>query len=40
MQVIEGLNAIKAARKMMGATKPQESEPGTIRGDYGIDMGR
>ena len=24
----------------MGATKPQDSAPGTIRGDYAVDMGR
>ena len=27
-------------RKMLGATKPQDSEPGTIRGDLCIDVGR
>jgi len=25
---------------MMGATKPSDSAPGTIRGDFGIDTGR
>lgn len=25
---------------MLGATKPFESNPGTIRGDYAIDVGR
>lgn len=24
----------------IGATKPQDSNPGTIRGDYAVDMGR
>lgn len=38
--VWEGPNVILAARKMMGATNPQESAPGTIRGDYSLDMGR
>jgi len=32
--VWEGENIIKLARTMMGATKPEESNPGTIRGDY------
>ena len=32
--VWEGENVIKLARSMMGATKPEESNPGTIRGDY------
>ncbi|NET85398.1 MAG: nucleoside-diphosphate kinase, partial [Moorea sp. SIO1F2] len=26
--------------KIIGATKPLEAEPGTIRGDYGLDTGR
>ncbi|HEU5140027.1 MAG TPA: nucleoside-diphosphate kinase [Bacillales bacterium] len=34
--VWEGENVIATARKMMGATNPEESEPGTIRGDYGV----
>lgn len=33
--VIEGENAVKVARKIIGATNPQEAEPGTIRADYG-----
>lgn len=36
----QGTNIVKTARKMMGETKPQESNPGTIRGDYCIDVGR
>ena len=32
--VWEGENVIKLARTMMGATKPEDSNPGTIRGDY------
>lgn len=32
--VWEGENIIKLARTMMGATKPEDSNPGTIRGDY------
>merc|ERR1719198_1949644 len=38
--VWEGDNAVVSGRKMLGATKPLESEPGTIRGDFGIDVGR
>ena len=36
--VIEGRNAIKLARKIMGATNALDSEPGTIRGDFSIDV--
>lgn len=32
--VIQGVNVIDIARKMMGATNPQEASPGTIRFDY------
>ena len=32
--VFEGAQAIKLVRKMVGATEPASSEPGTIRGDY------
>lgn len=32
--VIEGNNAIAAARKLMGKTDPKEADPGTIRADY------
>ncbi len=38
--VWEGNNVVKTGRKMLGATRPDESEPGTIRGDYAIDVGR
>ena len=38
--VWEGPNVIVSARKLIGATKPVDSEPGTIRGDYAIDIGR
>lgn len=31
---LEGADAITVVRKMMGATKPAEAEPGTIRGDF------
>lgn len=38
--VWQGKGVVAAARKMIGATNPLNSEPGTIRGDYGIDIGR
>merc|ERR1719154_582833 len=38
--VWEGTNAIQIGRKMMGETNPFESLPGTIRGDYCIEIGR
>ena len=38
--VWEGEGVIASARKLIGATNPLESEPGTIRGDYGITIGR
>lgn len=36
----EGDNVVETARKMMGATNPKDSAPGTIRGDFSIDLGR
>lgn len=36
--VIEGDEAIGLCRKMMGATKFSEAEPGTIRGDYAFSF--
>lgn len=38
--VWEGNNVVATGRKMLGATKPFDSNPGTIRGDFGIDVGR
>ena len=32
--VLEGVDAIKVTRKIVGATYPNESQPGTIRGDF------
>lgn len=34
--VLEGDEVVSSARKLMGATNPQEADPGTIRGDYGV----
>jgi nucleoside-diphosphate kinase len=38
--VWEGEGVIVGSRKLVGATKPAESAPGTIRGDFGIQTGR
>ena len=38
--VWEGKNVVLTGRKIIGATNPAESAPGTIRGDYAIIMGR
>jgi nucleoside-diphosphate kinase len=38
--VLEGLGAVATVRSMMGATNPLDSSPGTIRGDYALDLGR
>ncbi|WP_088892749.1 nucleoside-diphosphate kinase [Leptolyngbya ohadii] len=38
--VWEGDGVIAAARKLIGATNPLTAEPGTIRGDYGVSIGR
>ena len=37
IMVLEGENAIKRVRSLVGATNPQNAMPGTIRGDFGID---
>lgn len=36
----QGKYVVATARRMLGATDPLESAPGTIRGDFGIDVGR
>lgn len=38
--VWEGPQAVAAVRQTMGATKPTEAAPGTIRHDYALEMGR
>ncbi|MGL5922479.1 nucleoside-diphosphate kinase [Chroococcidiopsis sp.] len=38
--VWEGDGVIASARKMIGATNPLTAEPGTIRGDFGVNIGR
>lgn len=36
----EGENVIAIAREMMGKTNPADASPGTIRGDYGLTVGK
>ncbi|MBO8154953.1 MAG: nucleoside-diphosphate kinase [Bacillaceae bacterium] len=38
--VWEGENVIATARQMMGKTNPQEAQSGTIRGDFGLTVGK
>ena len=38
--VWEGDGVVASARKIIGATNPLTAEPGTIRGDYGANIGR
>jgi nucleoside-diphosphate kinase len=40
VMALEGVNAIKSARQLMGATKPWEAAPGSIRADFALDTGR
>ena len=37
--VLEGSEAVKAARQLIGATNPLEAAPGSIRGDFAIETG-
>jgi nucleoside-diphosphate kinase len=38
--VLEGEQAVDAARQVIGATDPLEASPGSIRGDYAIEVGQ
>ena len=38
--VLEGQDAIRAARQVIGATNPLEAAPGSIRGDFAIEVGQ
>ena len=40
VMVLEGPQAVAAARATIGATKPVEATPGTLRGDFGLMVGR
>ncbi len=38
--VLEGNDVIETVRRTMGATNPAEATPGTIRADFGLEIGR
>ena len=38
--VLEGHEAIRAARQVIGATNPLEAAPGSIRGDFALEVGK
>ena len=38
--VFEGTNAVRLVRNTVGATNPVEAAPGTIRGDFALEIGR
>mgnify|MGYP001034158655 FL=1 len=38
LMVWEGREAVQVVRKLIGSTDPVKAEPGTIRGDYGLDI--
>lgn len=38
--VWEGKGVVAASRSMIGVTKPLESAPGTVRGDFAIEVDR
>ncbi len=40
VMVLEGNNAIEIVRRTMGATNPTQAAPGTIRADFGLEIGR
>ncbi|HSJ72858.1 MAG TPA: nucleoside-diphosphate kinase [Miltoncostaeaceae bacterium] len=40
MMAVEGEGAIGALRVMMGPTNPQDAAPGTVRGDFALDVGQ
>jgi nucleoside-diphosphate kinase len=38
--VLEGTDAVRAARQVIGATNPLEAATGSIRGDFAVEMGQ
>jgi nucleoside-diphosphate kinase len=38
--VVEGPNAVGATRRVMGVTNPVEATPGSLRGDYALEIGQ
>jgi nucleoside-diphosphate kinase len=37
---VEGTDAVETVRNTMGVTRPRDAAPGTIRGDFGLEIGR
>ncbi len=40
VMAVEGKNAVKKTRNLVGATNPTDADPGSIRGAFGLDIGR
>jgi len=40
LMVLEGEDAVRKVREIIGATNPREAAPGTIRAEYGLDVTR
>lgn len=40
VMALEGSDAVKAARNTIGATNPADAGAGSIRGDFGLEVGR
>jgi len=40
VMVVEGCKAIEIVRRTLGATRPAEAAPGTIRADFSLEVGR
>lgn len=40
VMVLEGRDAIEIVRRTMGSTNPAQAAPGTIRADFGLEVGR
>jgi nucleoside-diphosphate kinase len=38
--VVEGPNAVAGVRRLMGVTNPVEATPGSLRGDYALEIGQ
>jgi nucleoside-diphosphate kinase len=38
--VFEGTSAVESVRNSVGKTNPRDAAPGTIRGDFGLEIGR
>src|SRR5438132_11857966 len=37
---LEGTDAVETVRNTVGKTNPRDAAPGTIRGDFGLEIGR